>query len=76
MICSSSVVRLLVIGFLDLDPEFEARVGDVFGVIVVDPCRDNVLIRHSLDVSSPAAVMGAGEGELKVGELDQYLENL
>lgn len=38
----ATVVRLFVRGFLDLDPEFEARVGDVLDIIVVDARRDNV----------------------------------
>src|SRR5690349_4838750 len=48
----SSIVRLLVLWFLDLDPEHESRVDNVLSVVVINSRSDNVLIRHPLDMPS------------------------
>lgn len=55
MFCAP-VVRLFVRGFLDLDPEFESRVGDVLGVVVVNARCDNVFVCHALNMPGAALV--------------------
>ena len=54
--------------------EREARLGDVLRAVVVQPRRDDGLVRHALDVPRAAGVRGVLGGEDDVGELDDHLE--